>query len=168
MGGSTNYFMREQEIIANAYCFFKVAFESKPSMSLRSGVAIDVYQLPVPFDAEIDQPTDDYIEANAYFALPHLDTASWKHYLPHLIEYVLDDEKHLNSMVGEGLLWSLRPPDREPPRLESLTKEQKEVITNFLSFLAFEKNSSLESLACQVLEEYWIEDSIYGLKTSKR
>lgn len=152
--------MTQREIIAKAYLHFSSDVEAEPAISLRSGTAIDNYEPPVPFDKNIDLPNNAYILENAYFALPHLDPASWRHYLPRLIEYVLQNQKLSTAMVDEALLWSLRPPDREPPRLESLRKEQKEVVVAFLSFMAFETTSSIAGFARQILEEYWIDKSL--------
>jgi hypothetical protein len=64
-------------------------------------------------------------------------------------------------MVVEGLLHSLRPPDREPPRLASLTVEQESVIVEFLEDLAFSEDSANQDFAQQVLEEWWLPDALY-------
>lgn len=69
----------------------------------------------------------------------------------------MDDPK----MVVEGLLYSLRPPDREPPRLASLTAEQEAVIVGFLEQVAFSDDSANRDFAIQVLEEWWIPDALY-------
>ncbi len=53
-------------------------------------------------------------------------------------------------------MFSLRPPDREPPRLSVLTAEQKSVIIKFLERMAFEERSDYQDEAIEVLEEYWI------------
>ncbi len=64
-------------------------------------------------------------------------------------------------MVAEALLWSLRPPDREPPRLGSLSAEQEAVVVAVLDVLAFDERSLDRDLAMQVLEEYWIPGALY-------
>jgi hypothetical protein len=68
-------------------------------------------------------------------------------------------------MAIEGLLWSLRPPDREPPRLGSLTPAQEEVMRAFLEGLGFEDGSVHQDLALQVLEEWWVENPLYRKRT---
>ena len=124
-------------------------------MSLRGGNDVDSYDHPTPFDRDADQPTTEYIERHAFWALPHLDPASWRHYLPRLVEYALehpDDPR----MVVEGLLASLRPPDREPPRLGSVTPDQHAVLMAFLEHLALgEPPSPLAEDAARALDEWW-------------
>jgi hypothetical protein len=133
-----------------------------PSVSLRGGDAIDGYYSPIEFDPDVDALDDEYIENKAYNALPYLDAESWRHYLPALIRYTVSTLGRTDSLTPDGLLWSLRPPDREPPRLGSLSEEQKAAIRAFLEYLAFEAESDLQPLACQILEEYWIENPLYG------
>ena len=64
-------------------------------------------------------------------------------------------------MVTEGLLGSLRPPDREPPRLASLSAGQEAVVVAVLDVLAFDERSLDRDLALQVLEEYWVPNAFY-------
>ncbi len=127
-----------------------------PPLTLRGGSDVDSYRTPSPHDAGLDAPTDDYLEQFAFHGLPFLDAASWRHYLPPLIEYALKrpDDPH---MAVEALIWSLRPPDRYPPRLGSLTPHQETVVRRFLEHLAFEP-AFVESaeLATQALEEWWL------------
>lgn len=52
-------------------------------MTLRAGAAVDRYEEPSAFDAELDRLSPEYLECFAF----------------------------------DGLLQSLRPPDRVPPRL---------------------------------------------------
>src|SRR6187402_3333957 len=108
--------MMPAEIIARAVDAFHGDLREPPQTSLRGANDIDSYRLPTPFDPELDAPTDAYIEGHAFWGLPHLDAQSWRHYLAHLIGYALrhpDDP----AMAIEGLVHSLRPPDRFPPRL---------------------------------------------------
>jgi hypothetical protein len=63
--------------------------------------------------------------------------------------------------VTDALLWSLRPPDREPPRLGSLSAEQEAVVVAALDVLAFDPRSACQDLAMQVLEEYWVPGAFY-------
>ncbi|MBH0187702.1 MAG: hypothetical protein HP493_02280 [Nitrospira sp.] len=84
--------------------------------------------------------------------------------MPHLIEYVV---RHVGQFteVGDALLNNLRPPDREPPRLASLTPDQEKVVTAFLELLAFSESSAHRDFACQVLEEWWIPGALYRKRT---
>src|SRR5215217_6996569 len=111
-------------IVIRARDAFATELSEPPPVSLRGGNDIDSYDTPAPFDAEVDTPTDEYLQRYAYWALPHLDARSWRHYLPWLIDHTLrhrDDR----SMALEALVQSLRPPDRFPPRLGSLDSEQE-------------------------------------------
>ena len=149
-----------QELIQSAYGVFHDELVKIPPMTLRGGDAVDSYDLPPPYDEELDQPTDDYLQQYAYFALPHLDALSWRYYLPFLIDYALRhataEAPPESSLVVEGTLSSLRPPDREPPRLSVLKAEQESVIIKFLDILAFDERSDYQDYGMQVLEEYWI------------
>jgi hypothetical protein len=130
-------------------------------MTLRGGASVDSYFVPPPFDPDIDKPTDAYLEAYAYWGLTYLDPVSWRHYLPCLIDYAIRHIGEPGSLITDGLLWSLRPPDREPPRLGSISPRQEEVIVEFLDLLAFDAGSTYQELAMQVLEEYWIPNALY-------
>ena len=154
-----------RELIQSAYAVFHHDSNTIPPMTLRGGDAVDSYDLPSPYDEQLDQPTDDYLQQYGYFALPHLDTLSWRYYLPFLIDYSLRhataEAPPESSLVVEGTLSSLRPPDREPPRLSVLTAEQESVIVDFLEVLAFDERSDYQDYAMQVLEEYWIPEALY-------
>ena len=131
-----------------------------PKITLRGGYAEDSYDFAPPPDPVLDEPTDTYLETYTFWGLAYLDPASWRHYLPHLINYTLrhmDDPK----MAVEGLLHNLRPPDRDPPRLASLTAEQEGVIVAFLEEVAFSEDSANRDFAMQVLEEWWIPNALY-------
>ena len=65
------------------------------------------------------------------------------------------------SLEVEAVLTSLRPPDREPPRLGSLTKEQEAVIVAFLDVMAFDERSAWKDFAMQVMDEYWVRNAYY-------
>ncbi len=131
-----------------------------PQMTLRGGYAVDSYDVAPSPDPVLDKLTDAYLETYTFWGLAYLDPASWRYYLPHLIDYTfrhMDDPK----MAVEGLLHNLRPPDREPPRLASLTAEQEAVIVAFLEDVAFSEDSANRDFAKQVLEEWWIPDALY-------
>src|SRR5512140_1520790 len=104
------------EISRRAREAFQADALSVPQMTLRGGYAEDSYDVAPPPDPVLDALTDAYLEAYTFWGLAYLDPASWRHYLPYLIDYAFrhrDDPQ----MVVEGLLHSLRPPEREPPRL---------------------------------------------------
>lgn len=151
------------EITSRAYQVFRADVAASPPMTLRGGDAVDSYWSAPPYDPAIDQPTDAYLERYAYWALNFLDAASWRHYLPRLIDYALHNlaSQAPGTMAIDGLLWSLRPPDREPPRLASLTPEQETVVVAFLEQLAFADDSLYQEDAMQVLEEWWLPGARY-------
>ncbi len=150
------------QIAARAYSVFEADAAAPPATSLRGGAAIDSYADPPPFDPEVDKPTDEYVRTYTFDGLNYLDAQSWRHYLPRLIEYALDCRSASLGMAVEGLLWSLRPPDRVPPRLGSLSKEQEEVVVSFLEHLAFSDEAVPErELVLQVMEEWWIPGALY-------
>jgi hypothetical protein len=142
-------------LVALARAAFGDDLASPPPMSLRGGNDVDSYNPPTPFDVVRDEPTAAYLEQHGFWGLAHLDPASWRHYLPRLVQYALehpDDPR----MVVEALVASLRPPDREPPRLASLTTAQSAAVTAFLEHLAFgEPPSPLAGDAQRALDEWW-------------
>ncbi|HEX2656448.1 MAG TPA: DUF6714 family protein, partial [Xanthobacteraceae bacterium] len=124
-----------QAIVDRAYDAFRADIDTPPAMTLRGGDAVDSYADPPPYDVAIDQPTDAYIAAYTFWGVGYLDAASWRHYLPQLIAYTFRHIDDPNTMAPEGLHHSLRPPDRDPPRLATLTPEQEAVIVAFLEVL---------------------------------
>ncbi len=151
--------MRE-EICRRAFEAFGVDAGAIPPMTLRGGYAEDSYDIAPPYDPTLDEPTDTYLETYTFWGLAYLDAASWRHYLPRLISYAFR-HMHDPAMALEGLLHSLRPPDRDPPRLGSLPPEQEAVIVAFLDQIAFSEDSVQRDLAMQVLEEWWVPDALY-------
>ncbi len=151
--------MRE-DISRRAFEVFRDDASAMPPMTLRGGDAVDSYYSPPPYDPDVDAPTDTYLEAYTFWGLAFLDAASWRHYLLRLIDYAF---RHFDEprMVVEGLLYSLRPPDRDPPRLASLTPEQESVVVAFLDEVAFADDSPHQDLAMQVLEEWWVPNALY-------
>jgi hypothetical protein len=152
-----------EEITRRAFTLFRADLDAVPPMTLRDGEAVDYYNEPPPYDAAVDEPTDAYLEAYASPGLTYLDAASWRHYLPRLMDYALRnmDSNAPGRMAVDGLLWNLRPPDRDPPRLGSLTAEQEAVVVAFLDELAFSDDSVYRAAAMQVLEEWWIPGALY-------
>ncbi len=145
-----------EKLIRRAFEAFADDVAAPPPLTLRGGNAVDGYDRPEPFDSTHDQPTDQYLEGFAFWGLAYLDAQSWRHYLPRLIDYALrrpDDP----AMAAEALVRSLRPPDRYPPRLASLSPGQETVIVAFLEQLALgDSGSSLRDEAQQALEEWWL------------
>jgi hypothetical protein len=127
-----------------------------PPLTLRGGNAVDGYDEAEPFDISLDEPTDEYVEGYTFWGLGYLDAQSWRHYLPRLIDYAFR-RPHDPAMVVEALIRSLRPPDRYPPRLRTLTREQEAVIVEFLEAVAFDGEfDGLQDDARAALEEWWL------------
>ena len=76
-----------------------------------------------------------------------------------MIEYAL---RHVGepSDVTDALLTSLRPPERNPPRLGSLSKAQETVVLRFLDVMAYSEESASRDLAMMVLSEWWTPGAI--------
>ena len=132
----------------------------RPSITLRSGNEIDDYNDTLPFDALLDEPTDEYLETYD-IGINYLDADSWKFYLPILINFTLRNYTTNTSMVIDSFIASLRPPDREPPRLGALSKQQEEIIVKVLDILAFDEKSIFKGEAILALEEYWAPGALY-------
>ena len=149
--------------IARANDVFRSDLDAIPAMTLRGGSAVSGYDAPPPYDPDIDAPTDSYLETYAFDGVGFLDASSWRHYLPRLIDYALRNiaSNAPGTMAIDGLLWALRPPDRDPPRLASLTAEQEAVIVAVLDELAFAPDSVYQADAMQVLQEWWIPNALY-------
>ena len=146
--------MSTEELVRSALEAFADDVAVRPPLTLRGGNAVDGYRRPEPFDPAHDQPIDAYFEGFAFWGLGYLDAQSWRHYLPRLIEYALrrpDDP----AMVAEALVRSLRPPDRYPPRLASLSPEQEALIAAFLEHVARDETSGVREEAQQALNEWW-------------
>lgn len=151
--------MSVEDIVRRAFEAFRTDRDGPPPLTLRGGNAIDGYTLPVPFDPAEDEPTDTYVEGFAFWGIGYLDARSWRHYLPRLIDYAV---RHPNdpAMVAEALVRSLRPPDRYPPRLTTLTPDQESVVQSFLEQVALgDAIPHLRAEAQQALEEWWLPDA---------
>jgi hypothetical protein len=134
--------------------------EGVPARTLRGGAALDAYDPAPPFDARLDAVSDAYLEEHSC-GLAHLDADSWLYYLPLVLVAALARAGETGSMLVERVVWSLRPPDRDPPRLARLSREQEAVVAEALEYLAFHPDSRNQDLALQVLEEYWIPGASY-------
>jgi hypothetical protein len=151
----------DQDLVRRAIEAFRADAMSLPSMTLRGGNAVDSYNDPPPYDPQLDEPITEYLEKYCFWGLIYLDPASWRHYLPRLIDYALCRAAAPGSAVIESLLSSLRPPDSVPPRLASLSPEQVAVLVSFLDVLAFDQGSAYQDFAMRVLEEYWVPQAQY-------
>jgi len=148
--------MDQLELVRKARDAFRDDLASPPALTLRGANAVDSYDRPEPFDASVDDATDEYLEGHAFWAMPYLDAGSWRHYLPRLIEYALAHPAD-PAMVVEGTVRSLRPPDRMPARLTTLSPAQEEVIVAFLERLALDgEEGSTRDDARLALEEWWL------------
>jgi hypothetical protein len=125
-----------EDIVRRAAAAFRADAERPPRTTLRGGDSLDAYEQPPPYDPGLDAATDDYVETYASYGLVYVDADSWRHYLPRLIEHALRnhdvrDRPRAGLAIG-ALLGSLRPPERDPPRLATLTIEQERVIIDLL------------------------------------
>ena len=160
--------MDQLELARKARDAFRDDVAAPPALSLRGANAVDGYESPPPFDPDADAPTDAYLEGNAFWAMPYLDAHSWRHYLPRLIEYALahpDDP----AMVVEAAVRSLRPPDRVPARLTTLTAVQESVIVEFLEWLALDEGERAASGDARLaLDEWWLPGAYLREEASTR
>ncbi len=148
--------MTPTDLVRRAFGAFRDNAATPPPLTLRGGCEIDSYHRPERYDVVEDAPTDEYLERFTFWGLGYLDGRSWRHYVPRLIEYALSHPED-PAMVAEALVRSLRPPDRYPPRLATLTPEQEAVVTQFLETLALGGRAPhLEGEAQQALEEWWL------------
>ncbi len=150
--------MSHDALIADIFAAFSAEGSAFPPMTLRGGDALDRDQPAPPFDVLVDAITDDYLEAHPWGS-GWLDATSWRHYLPFMMSYALN---HLetSSDVTDALLTSFRPPDRDPPRLGSLSKAQETAVLRFLDVLAYAEESASRDLAAMVLAEWWTPGAI--------
>jgi hypothetical protein len=142
--------------VRRAFEAFQADAAAVPPLTLRGGNAVDSYDEAEPFDPARDDPTDAYLEEFAFWGLGYLDAQSWRHYLPRLMRYAFrrpDDP----AMAVEALIRSLRPPDRYPSRLTTLTGEQEALVVTFLETLALGDGSGEIQADAQVaLQEWWL------------
>ncbi len=147
------------DLIHKIRAAFSEDIAKPPSITLRAGDAFDDHAAPPAFDPIIDAVTDGYLETYPW-GIAHLDADSWRHYLPQLADYAI---RHFSrgTLVGEATVSSLCAPDRDPPRLATLTERQEEAITQFLEFLAFTDGSAHQEEACRAIDEWWSPDAMY-------
>jgi hypothetical protein len=151
--------MSTAPIVNRAFEVFRADAETPPPLTLRGANAVDGYHRPMPFDSAADEATDAYLEGFAFWGLIYLDARSWRHYLPRLIEYAFRCPND-PAMVTEALVRSLRPPDRYPPRLGTLTADQEDVVRAFLEQAALgDAIPHVQAEAQQALEEWWLPNA---------
>jgi hypothetical protein len=151
--------MEHRDVVEWTRAAFEGDMAEPPPLTLRGANAVDAYGVPEPYDAEMDAPTDAYLEAYSFWAMPYLDARSWRHYLPRLAEYALRHPED-RAMVAESLVRSLRPPDRIPARLTTLSPEQERVIVALLELLALGRaDGALSADAAAALDEWWLPDA---------
>ena len=148
-----------EPLFARAFEVFVGDLRATLAVTLRGGNSLDEYKEPEAFDAVVDAVSDSYFD-RYWWGIAHLDPQSWRHYLPYLIEYCLRHRGE-GSMVIDAFLSSLRPPDRQPPRLASLSVEQESVVSAFLDIMAFDDVSVHQELARTALEEWWAPGALY-------
>ena len=147
---------------------FRAELALPPALTLRGANAVDSYERPEPYDAALDEPTDEYIERHAFWGMPYLDARSWRHYLPRLIEYAFAHPAD-PAMVVEAMVRSLRPPDRVPARLTTLSRAQEEVVIRFLEHLALPDDASGSSQdARTALAEWWRPDAYLRVQAEEQ
>lgn len=148
--------MASGDLASRALDLFRDDLVPSPPLTLRGANEVDSYERAEPCDEAIDKPTDEYLERFAFWGLAYLDARSWRHYLPRLIDYALrrpDDP----AMVAEALVRSLRPPDRYPPRLATLSADQEALVRELLELLALgDLVPGVREEAQQALEEWWL------------
>jgi hypothetical protein len=150
--------MPHTDLIADIFAAFSAEGTAFPPMTLRGGDALDAGKPAPPFDVLVDAISDEYLEAHPWGS-GYLDAASWRHYLPFMMEYALRRITE-SSDVTDALLTSLRPPERQPPRLGSLAKAQETVVLRFLDVMAHSSDSASVDLAALVLSEWWTPGTI--------
>jgi hypothetical protein len=146
-------------IVAEAESAFAREIADTPPMSLRAGNAVDNYEFQPAYSQTEDRLSDAYLERH-YWGIAHLDPISFRHYIPALVDYGL---RHLEqgSNVVDTFLLNLRPPDRDPPRLGSLSPAQEAVIVKFLDIMAFTTSSVFKEDAMLALEKWWAPVALY-------
>ena len=150
--------MPHTELIADIFAAFAQEAQAFPALTLRAGDELDAGRTAIAHDVVADAVSDEYLEAHPWGS-GWLDAASWRHYLPFMLEYALRHRTEASDVI-DAVLTSLRPPDRDPPRLGSLSKAQETVVLRFLDVLAHAADSANLDLATQVLDEWWTPGAI--------
>jgi len=151
--------MTPQELVQLVRTAFAADVEIEPAITLRGGDCLDDHRDAPPFDPDVDSVSDEYLES-FHWGVGYLDAASWRHYLPTLADYVV---RHVDkgTLVGEAFVSSLCAPDRDPPRLATLTPLQEAAVTQLLEFLAFTDGSAHQAGACRAIDEWWSPNALF-------
>ena len=151
--------MTPSDVVRQVRDAFSADAKVTPAVTLRAGDCLDDHRDPPLYEPEVDSVSDEYLES-FHWGVGYLDAASWRHYLPILADYVV---RHFDqgTLVGEALVTSLCAPDRDPPRLATLTQSQEEAVTQLLEFLAFTDGSGHQDSACRAIDEWWSPDALY-------
>ena len=130
--------------------------------SFRQAGEIDSHSASAPDVAPVDwrDVPEHQLEAH-HWGFTHFDAESWRFYLPAFLTYSVRHLSRGESLVIAACLSNLRSPDRVPPRFSTLSDRQRQTVVSVLEFLAFDSESDFTADACQVLEEYWIENPLY-------
>jgi hypothetical protein len=150
--------MPHTELIADIFAAFAQEAQAVPALTLRAGDELDAGRAAIAHDLIADAVSDAYLEAHAWGS-GWLDAASWRHYLPFMMAYALRRRAEASEVI-DAVLTSLRPPDRDPPRLGSLSQPQETAVLRFLDVLACSADSANMDLATQVLNEWWTPGAI--------
>lgn len=156
--------MTPAELINMVQGAFTEDVAKRPAITLREGDHLDDGREPPAYDPAIDAVSDAYLES-FHWGISYLDACSWRHYLPQLADYVI---RHFNrgTAVGGAFVASLCAPDRDPPRLGTLTLRQEQAVTQFLEFLAFTEGSAHQEEACRAIDEWWSPEAMYRPKSA--
>ena len=67
----------------------------------------------------------------------------------------------MKVLFDTALATSLCAPDRDPPRLATLTHSQEEAVTHLLDFLALTDCSGHQDSACRAIDDWWSPGALY-------
>lgn len=149
-----------EALLAEVLAAFAEDRARPPATSLRGGDALDDYREPPRFDAAVDAVTDGYLY-RYHWGVGFLDAASWRHYLPALVEHALRGFELAGDVTIDAMLRSLRAPDGDPPRLASLSTAQEAAIVGVPDLLAFSERSKYAEEAQRALEEWWAPGALF-------
>lgn len=143
--------MAHEELKRRLFAAFATDLAARPAITLRGADSVDSFGVGLPFDEARDECTPAYLEHFGW-AITLLDAAAWRHYLPLVAAHALDCTAEA-SLAVDGLIQSLRPPDRSPPRLGSLDATQRALVRECLQILACSADSVWQEPARRALAE---------------
>jgi hypothetical protein len=144
--------MTEERLVMALLDAFSRELIILPSLTLRGADDVDSFRAPSTYDPMLDIVTDMYLE-RYYHGVAHLDAQSWRHYLPPLLAYTSRHRRRVTE-VAEAVLWSMRPPDRDPPRLASLSIQQAGAVDAVLESLERDPDCAQRAFVAQVRREW--------------